>query len=85
MLSLPAEWVAELKDQSALITDPDGRAAVLSEMAFGAYRRGEASDDDLSAMLEMVEAGRWWAMSEIEEAFGRGLEGSLVRQDVGSG
>ncbi len=85
MLSLPGGWVAALNDQSALITDPDGRAAVLSEMAFGAYRRGEASDDDLTDMLEMVEAGKLWAMSEIEEAFGQGLEGGLVRQSAGGG
>lgn len=37
MVGLPQAWVAELDDQVALIADPDGRAAVLSEMAYAAH------------------------------------------------
>lgn len=39
MGELPGEWLAELDDQVALVEDPDGRAAVLSEMAYAAQRR----------------------------------------------
>jgi hypothetical protein len=45
--SIPPAWLAELNDQSALVTDPDGRAAVLCEMAFAAHRRQEVGDDEL--------------------------------------
>jgi hypothetical protein len=37
MAGLPNGWLVELGDQTALITDPDGRAAVLSEMAYAAH------------------------------------------------
>lgn len=36
MAGLPPAWLAELDDQVALVTDPDGRAGVLSEMAYAA-------------------------------------------------
>ncbi|MCY1190225.1 hypothetical protein RDI61_14325 [Pseudomonas plecoglossicida] len=62
MVGLPRAWVAELDDQTALITDPDGRAAVLSEMAYAAHRRQEVDDDDLVDMLEIVESARLWAL-----------------------
>lgn len=62
MVGLPQAWVAELDDQTALITDPDGRAAVLSEMAYAAHRRQEVDDGDLVDMLEIVESARLWAL-----------------------
>lgn len=51
MLSLPSAWLAELNDQPALLTDPDGRAAVLVELAFSAHRRSDVDEDQLADML----------------------------------
>lgn len=62
MVGIPQAWVAELDDQTALLTDPDGRAAVLSEMAYAAHRRREVDDGDLVDMLEIVESARLWAL-----------------------
>jgi len=70
---LPPAWVAELDDRFALVTDPDGRAAVLSEMAFAAHRRHEVDAGELSDMLELAEAARQWALLEHEEAWHLGL------------
>lgn len=62
---LPQAWLAELNDHS-LVTDPDGRARVLTEMAFAARRRDEVGADELSEMLEFVESARLWALVENE-------------------
>ncbi len=62
-IQLPAAWLDELNDQPALVTDPDGRAAVLCEIDSG----------ELSEMLEFAEAAREWALLEHEEAFHIGL------------
>jgi len=62
MAGIPQAWVAELDDQTALLTDPDGRAAVLSEMAYAAHRRQEVDEGDLVDMLEIVESARLWAL-----------------------
>ena len=59
---LPQAWLAELNDQVALMADPDGRAAVLDEMAYAARRRREVDDGDLVDMLEIVESARLWAL-----------------------
>lgn len=59
---LPQAWLAELDDQVALVADPDGRAAVLSEMAYAARRRREIDEGDLVDMLELAEAARLWAL-----------------------
>ncbi|AEJ13058.1 MULTISPECIES: hypothetical protein [Pseudomonas] len=59
---LPGAWLAELNDQVALVADPDGRAAVLDEMAYAARRRREVDDGDLVDMLEIVESARLWAL-----------------------
>lgn len=61
---LPQAWLAELNDQVALVADPDGRAAVLDEMAYAARRRREVDDGDLVDMLEIVESARLWALLE---------------------
>ncbi|WP_054926333.1 hypothetical protein [Pseudomonas sp. NBRC 111142] len=59
---LPQAWVAELHDRVALTADPDGRAAVLNEMAYAARRRRDINDDTLADMLELAEAARLWAL-----------------------
>lgn len=59
---LPQAWLVELNDQVALMADPDGRAAVLDEMAYAARRRREVDDSDLVDMLEIVESARLWAL-----------------------
>lgn len=64
MLNLPAAWLAELNDQTELQADPYGRALVLNEMAYAAHRRQEISDEDLTEMLELADAGREWALLE---------------------
>ncbi|MGE8324269.1 MAG: hypothetical protein ACN6OX_14460 [Pseudomonas sp.] len=64
--NLPQAWLAELGDQVALVTDPDGRAAVLSEMAYAAPRRRDVDDDNLVDMLELAEAARMWALEGAE-------------------
>ncbi|MDF9756807.1 hypothetical protein [Pseudomonas hunanensis] len=70
---IPQPWLDELGDQSALATDPDGRATVLNEMAYAARRRLDVDDGVLSDMLELAEAARLWALLEREEAFHIGL------------
>ncbi|MNE28812.1 hypothetical protein D3C76_1025890 [compost metagenome] len=65
---LPQAWLAELNDQVALVADPDGRAAVLDEMAYAARRR-EVDDGDLVDMLEIVESARLWALDESERSW----------------
>ena len=72
MTELPSAWVAELQDQVELLADPDGRAAVLAEMAMDASRRGEVTHGQLAEMLELAEAGRLWALIEHVEAEGLG-------------
>lgn len=73
MSGIPRAWLAELDDRFAFVTDPDGRAAVLSEMAFAARRRREVDDVCLCDMLELAEAARVWALLEHEEAWHIGL------------
>ncbi|APO81669.1 hypothetical protein [Pseudomonas putida] len=63
---LPQAWLVELNDQAALVADPDGRAAVLDEMAYAARRRREVDDGDLVDMLEIVETARLWALQGNE-------------------
>ncbi|MEB6589594.1 hypothetical protein MXM82_10675 [Pseudomonas asiatica] len=66
MAGLPQAWLAELDDRFALVADPDGRAAVLNEMAYAARRRREVDDGDLVDMLELAEAARLWALTEAD-------------------
>lgn len=75
MTGIPQAWLDELNDQFALVTDPDGRAAVLDEMAYAAHRRREVSAEDLVDMLELSEAARAWGLMGIKEA----LTGSMHR------
>lgn len=63
---LPQAWLAELNDLVALVADLDGRAAVLSGMAYAGYRRTEVDDGDLVDMLELAEAATLWALDESE-------------------
>lgn len=78
MTDLPAAWIDELMDRFELITDPDGRAAALAEMAVAARRRHELTDGQLAEMLKLVEAGRLWALSEHDEA-------EMLRFSMGEG
>ncbi|MBK5003860.1 hypothetical protein [Pseudomonas sp. S32] len=64
MLNLPAAWLVELNDQTELQAAPYGRALVLNEMAYADHRRQEISDEDLTEMLELADAGREWALLE---------------------
>lgn len=63
---LPQAWVAELDDHVALVEDPDGRATVLSEMAYAAHRRQDIDEGGLVDMLELAEAARMWALQGNE-------------------
>jgi hypothetical protein len=62
MVGIPQAWLDELNDEFALVTDPEGRAAVLDEMAYAAHRRREVSAEDLVDMLELSEAARAWGL-----------------------
>ncbi|MCE5979033.1 hypothetical protein [Pseudomonas sp. JR33AA] len=73
MNGIPKAWLDELDDRFSLVTDPDGRAAVLDEMAYAAHRRREVSSENLVDMLELSEAARSWALMEFEEACHIGL------------
>jgi hypothetical protein len=75
MAGIPQAWMDELNDRFALVTDPEGRAAVLDAMAYAAHRRREVSNENLADMLELVEAARMWALMEHEEAWAVGLFG----------
>lgn len=69
MAGIPQAWLDELNDRFALVTDPDGRSAVLDEMAYAAHRRREVSEDNLVDMLELSDAAKAWALLEHEEAW----------------
>ncbi|WP_313395654.1 hypothetical protein [Pseudomonas sp.] len=71
--SLPCEWVAALDNICDLATDPEKHAAKLVQMAFDCRRRGQVDDLQLSDMLEMAEAARWFGLSEHEEMYACGL------------
>jgi hypothetical protein len=68
-LPYPREWIAELGDRMELINDPDARAAEIRELAYGCYRSREVTSDQISDMLELINAARWWAFNEQEEAW----------------
>ena len=73
--SLPCEWVAALDNICDLATDPEKHTAKLVQMAFDCRRRGQVDDLQLSDMLEMAEAARWFGLSEHEEMYAIGLFG----------
>lgn len=73
MAGIPQAWMDELNDRFALVNDPEGRAAVLDEMAYAAHRRREVGDENLVDMLELTESARAWALLEHEEAWHIGL------------
>ena len=83
MAGIPQAWALELDDKTALVTDPDARAAVLSEMAYAARRRRDIDDDTLVDMLELAEAARMWALMEHEEAWALGLFGDYPQDHPG--
>ncbi len=65
MVGIPKAWLDELNDQFALIADPEGRSAVLDEMAYAAHRRQAVTEAELVEMLELSEAGKTWALVEF--------------------
>ncbi|MFJ4454365.1 hypothetical protein ACIP1G_10800 [Pseudomonas sp. NPDC089392] len=73
MSRLPREWVAALDNQFDLAIDPEVHAAKLVSMAFECRRRREVDDLQLSDMLEMADAARWFGLSEHEEMYACGL------------
>ena len=73
MAGIPQAWLDELNGQCALITDPDGRAAVLDEMAYAAHHRREVNAENRVEMLELSEAARAWGLAEFELAYHIGL------------
>lgn len=76
MLSVPAAWLAELNDQSALVADPNGRAEVLAGLAMAAHRRKEVDEDQLAAMLDFTETARMRGLFEHDGIATRGAKGS---------
>ncbi len=72
-LPYPQAWIAELGDRVGLISDPDARAAVLRDLAYACYRDHQVSYDQMADMLELVDAARWWAFNEQEEAWALGM------------
>lgn len=80
MGELPGEWLAELDDQVALVEDPDGRAAVLSKMAYAAQRRQEIDEGDLVEMLELAEAARLWALEDDQSSGPPGVSVLVCRR-----
>jgi len=84
MAGIPRAWLDELNDQCALATDPDGRAAVLAEMAMAAHRRGEVDADHLCEMLEFAEAARLYGLNEHDDMYACGPV-RLPRPYVGMG
>ena len=66
---IPEAWLEALNNQPAWIDKPDDYAAALSARAMDLHRRRQIDADTLSDMLEMVEAGRWYMLVEIEEAY----------------
>lgn len=73
MVGIPQAWLDELNDQFALVTDPEGRSAVLDEMAYAAHRRREVTAETLVEMLELSEAAKAWGLVEIDESYHIGL------------
>ena len=72
-LPYPQAWIAELGDRVELINDPDGRAAALRDLAYACYRGREVTSDQISDMLELIDAARWWALNEQEEVWALGM------------
>ena len=85
-LPYPKDWIAELGDRMELINDPDARAAALRDLAYACYRGREVTSDQISDMLELIDAARWWALNEQEEAWALGVllvEGFEEKQGLG--
>jgi hypothetical protein len=85
-LPYPKDWIAELGDRMELINDPDARAAQLRELAYGCYSNHQVTYDQMADMLELIDAARWWAFNEQEEACALGVlsvEGFEEKQGIG--
>lgn len=86
-----AEWNAGIVRSSEFITDPDGYRLKVARLATLAHRQRQVSDEELNEMLELTDAARLWALTELEEADAIGLfaggayieEGMQVLKGVG--
>jgi hypothetical protein len=82
-LPYPKDWIAELGDRMELINDPDARAAQLRELAYGCYSNHQVTYDQMADMLELIDAARWWAFNEQEEAWALDLFQDCKKVDDG--
>ncbi|MDH0749543.1 hypothetical protein N5D61_24770 [Pseudomonas sp. GD03842] len=82
MLNNPlAEWRAGIRQSCEFITDPDGFRRKLSAFAVQACAARQVGPEELNEMLELVDAGRDWALIELEEADAIGLFGGGGAKD----
>ncbi|MFJ3486562.1 hypothetical protein ACIPL1_24635 [Pseudomonas sp. NPDC090202] len=68
-----SEWRSAINDRDSLITDPEAQSRKLADLALQAGRVRQVTADELSEMLELSDAARLWALSELEEAEAIGL------------
>lgn len=68
-----ADWQAASRQDFDLVTDPEGHWRKLVDLAMLAHERRQVRSDELSEMLELVDAARLWGLVEWEEADRVGL------------
>ncbi|MCQ3000712.1 hypothetical protein NLO98_13210 [Pseudomonas syringae] len=68
-----AEWEKGIKDQMAFLAEPDQHRMKMLGLANEAYRMRAIGSDQLSDMLEWLDAARVWAEVELSEAERVGL------------
>ncbi|WP_313740452.1 hypothetical protein [Pseudomonas sp.] len=73
MKGLPQNLLKELNSHSEFVVDPEQHARMLTAMAFAARARREIGQGELSDVLEIIEAGKLWALEEIADAYEIGL------------
>lgn len=67
------DWKVAIQGRDDFVTDPDGALRKLDDLAMLARRRRQVSAEELNEMLEMSEAARLWALTELEEAGALGM------------
>lgn len=77
-----SEWGKGITDRMSFLSDPDQHRKRMVELAHDALRMREVDSDQLSEMLEWLDAARAWAEVELSEAERVGLFG---REDAGEG
>ncbi|WP_246474978.1 hypothetical protein [Pseudomonas folii] len=68
-----AEWEKGIKDQMSFLADPDQHRKKMLGLAHEALRVRAIDSDQLSDMLELLDAARVWAEVELSEAERIGL------------